>query len=347
MAYDRRRALLVTCSLLTLLVATTLMPAAGLGTFPSIESDGPNSGFAVTGPSTLTDDPRLTPTVTASQSTASTPAAETVTTSSTTPMQDDATTTPDGDDEDDEDDSGGLGLVRVPLLLASLLAGLGALLTGYVAFVLGLVAVFGSDVASPLPLSGRIRSIPQTTMALLIGTSSVTSSFVGRLGSALTQIRSGFAGVSLSLGGLGLRALLAPLSIGSGLAGALSRGLSTLTLSVGRRSSRDTGTATTVDARETATTGTSSTGASDPEPVGSVLGAYERMVDRLPVADASARTPTEMARAAVDAGWPATPVERLTSLFQRVRYGGHEETTERTSRARAALDRLRKFWGES
>lgn len=51
------------------------------------------------------------------------------------------------------------------------------------------------------------------------------------------------------------------------------------------------------------------------------------------------KTPGEVARAAVDRGFPREPVEALTDAFRDVEYGS-EPATSRRERARAALDRL-------
>lgn len=61
----------------------------------------------------------------------------------------------------------------------------------------------------------------------------------------------------------------------------------------------------------------------------------------LPRGDHRARTPREVARAAVAAGLPAGPVRRLTLAFERVRYGDAPETEALTARAVETLRTLR------
>ncbi|WP_435195242.1 DUF4129 domain-containing protein [Natronomonas sp. EA1] len=59
-------------------------------------------------------------------------------------------------------------------------------------------------------------------------------------------------------------------------------------------------------------------------------------------ATGNSRTPTEIAADIVAEGYPESPVDRLTALFVRVRYGDVEVTPERESRASDALsDALR------
>jgi len=52
------------------------------------------------------------------------------------------------------------------------------------------------------------------------------------------------------------------------------------------------------------------------------------------------RTPGEVARDAVDAGFPAEPVRRLTAVFRDVEYGNAQISDERRERAREAFESL-------
>ena len=54
------------------------------------------------------------------------------------------------------------------------------------------------------------------------------------------------------------------------------------------------------------------------------------------------RTPGEVARAAIDRGFPAAPVERLTTVFREVEYGDRSLSEGRLQRARTAFDELRE-----
>lgn len=58
------------------------------------------------------------------------------------------------------------------------------------------------------------------------------------------------------------------------------------------------------------------------------------------------RTPGEVARAAVDRGFPAGPVGQLTDAFRAVEYGGHSPSEELRDRARSAFETLRADRGE-
>lgn len=71
-----------------------------------------------------------------------------------------------------------------------------------------------------------------------------------------------------------------------------------------------------------------------------VYRAWRTMVSELDVPYDETTTPREFARAAIRAGAATDPVERLTDLFGRVRYGAAEPTNEREDRARDALAAL-------
>ena len=51
--------------------------------------------------------------------------------------------------------------------------------------------------------------------------------------------------------------------------------------------------------------------------------------------------PSEVARAAVDRGYPKHPVEELTALFREVEYGGRPLSAAVRDRAAAAFDSIR------
>ncbi|WP_435180052.1 DUF4129 domain-containing protein [Halorussus sp. AFM4] len=71
-----------------------------------------------------------------------------------------------------------------------------------------------------------------------------------------------------------------------------------------------------------------------------VFRAWREMTDHLDVRNPAASTPAEFAAAAVDAGMAREDVDRLTALFEEVRYGGEAPTEERE---RQALDALRRI----
>ncbi|AQL42531.1 hypothetical protein BV210_07320 [Halorientalis sp. IM1011] len=68
-----------------------------------------------------------------------------------------------------------------------------------------------------------------------------------------------------------------------------------------------------------------------------VYRAWRAMVSELDVTYGETTTPREFAREAVEAGADSAAVERLTDLFDRVRYGAVEPTEERERAARDAL----------
>lgn len=71
-----------------------------------------------------------------------------------------------------------------------------------------------------------------------------------------------------------------------------------------------------------------------------VYRAWRTMVTELDVPYGETTTPREFAREAARAGVATDPVERLTDLFDRVRYGAAEPTEDREDRARDALAAL-------
>ena len=76
-----------------------------------------------------------------------------------------------------------------------------------------------------------------------------------------------------------------------------------------------------------------------------VYRAWRDMTDVLDVDRPASSTPAEFAAAAVAAGVDAEPIEELTAVFERVRYGGEEATAERERRAAAALRRIEERHG--
>jgi hypothetical protein len=57
-------------------------------------------------------------------------------------------------------------------------------------------------------------------------------------------------------------------------------------------------------------------------------------------------TPGEVARAAVEEGYPPGAVEDLTGLFREVEYGGRRRSAEVRDRAARAYERIREAVGE-
>lgn len=76
-----------------------------------------------------------------------------------------------------------------------------------------------------------------------------------------------------------------------------------------------------------------------------VYRAWREMAAALPVDRPSSSTPGEFAAAARDAGVDADDAAELTELFEAVRYGGREATSDREERAVAALRRVESSYG--
>jgi hypothetical protein len=77
-----------------------------------------------------------------------------------------------------------------------------------------------------------------------------------------------------------------------------------------------------------------------------VFRAWRRMTEYVDVPEPKSSTPAEFARAARDAGMAEEDVALLTDLFQAVRYGGEEPTTDREQRAVEALREIETAYGE-
>lgn len=81
-------------------------------------------------------------------------------------------------------------------------------------------------------------------------------------------------------------------------------------------------------------------GAPPGRPENDVAAAYFELVRRLGLADRLSVTPGECADTAVGAGVDPGPVERLTGLFEEVRYGGADVTERHRRRSRQALEEI-------
>lgn len=86
---------------------------------------------------------------------------------------------------------------------------------------------------------------------------------------------------------------------------------------------------------------TSASGPGRPEPSNDVEAAWFEMVRRVGAEDEATRTPRDHAADAVEAGVDPDDAETLTSLFERVRYGGHAVTDARRDHARRTIQRVR------
>lgn len=78
----------------------------------------------------------------------------------------------------------------------------------------------------------------------------------------------------------------------------------------------------------------------DVDPTNDVYRAWLALGEALEEPRPAATSPRERARHAIEAGYPAGPVESLTRTFEAVRYGTAAPTPEHERRARAAIARL-------
>lgn len=78
------------------------------------------------------------------------------------------------------------------------------------------------------------------------------------------------------------------------------------------------------------------------DPANEVAGAWYEMVRGLGLADRETVTPRDCVAAAEAAGIDPGPVDRLTAVFERVRYGDAPVTDARRERSRAALEEIRQ-----
>ena len=76
-------------------------------------------------------------------------------------------------------------------------------------------------------------------------------------------------------------------------------------------------------------------------PRAEVRAAWHAFVDRLGVEDRETRTPGQLARRAIAAGFPAATVRRLVAVFRDVEYGDREPSPDRVRAARTAANDLR------
>lgn len=74
--------------------------------------------------------------------------------------------------------------------------------------------------------------------------------------------------------------------------------------------------------------------------------AWREMTTQLDIENAEATTPREFRDRAVDTGLPPDDVRELTDLFELVRYGGEDATTDREQRAVRVLRRIESAGGE-
>ena len=337
-AYDPARAALALLCVLVVAFAASLFPATGFGTYPtSADGGGGLTDDPLDGASTPSDPAQFTSTPTATPE----------------PTSDEATATPTPEPTTDESTPAAGSPVRTDGLGDFLVA---VLFTGTVLVVGGvgfLLAPLGNELtvagvelpALQARLRGIVGAVPRRTMTFVVGLSASVPGLLDSLGSLTTEVASSLGVVVAGAGraalgsarlftaGFAAAFVSLPRALGGGLfsmAGSLSR----VGGSFGRGPRGDDDT-TDAAARDTP--------ASDPEeetPPSTVQEVWAAMVELVPISNGRSATPRDYARAAIDAGFPSTAVEQLTTTFEEVRYGGRPSTADRLRAARAALRRI-------
>ncbi|MFC4549783.1 MULTISPECIES: DUF4129 domain-containing protein [Halorussus] len=349
MGHNRRHAALAALCVLAVLLAASLLPASGFGTYPAgfwsdrgagAPGGTAGSGAGFDGPDRpVPTSTRTTQETTDGTTTETTTARETETTTATTAAS---------DGDDGGGDASGAAFAVLGLFAAVVIAGLG--------FGTGMLSVAAAAGALPFtitvrgtPIGKLVGGLPERTMTLVVGFSSAAPQLLDDAGTLLREVGGGLSmvvgGLGTALGrtarfgfgGLGAAFVAVPralsgLGSGPGLLSGVTNNLSVPSFggkSNSRRSSGGGGSSADADPTE-------------PAPP-SVEEAWETLADRVPGRRRRSRTPGEIARAAVERGYPDDAVRQLTRAFEEVRYGG-KPRDDRTSVARSALDRLRRYW---
>jgi hypothetical protein len=365
--YDLSRAVLVVVSVLTVLLAASLFPASGYGTYPGTVGDGfaepsdptvpagvEEPAGTVENPDTTTrtaQEPTATGTTVATQSTERTADPGTQDTTATTDRQNGDTGGATGPDRGD-------GFPIFAFLVQLFVLFLGCVAVVAVLAILGEIERERTDdfdgyvVDLPMLPTFRVRAsflaIPQGTMSVLVGLTASAPQVLDGLGRTAGGL---FAGLDDLASGIGRAFVAVPRTLGKGLVaiprglgsglGSLSLGLSSLTAGISSRDWLPRGGDKPSDPRDGSRTDDAD-GAEEVDrgPV-SIDEAWEAMVDYVPLRRVESKTPAEVARAAVDGGLPRSAVERLTAVFRDVRYGRYPRSDERERTAREALAEIR------
>lgn len=339
----RRVAVLALC-VVAVALAALLFPATGLDAAPS---DPTGAGDAGSGPDDARgpSSPGATPTAsggtdsggTAGSTDTTTATADRTATPGRTGTSDVTPTDRDGGPPSDE---GGGALARLGTWVATLVVVGGVALVAAGEGKTRDWPVFRQLPVPAVTVAGLGQAASAASMSFLVGLSSSLptllaglSAAAGATGSALSVA---FAGAGR---GLGAAIVSVPRAFGHALAG-LSGGFGALFAGRSR-----TGRVARADAGRSASDAAGPTGPLDREdgaeddPPATVEGAWIAMVERLPGGHRETKTPAELARTAVDRGFPSEPVGTLTDAFQRVSYGG-AAGDELTDEALAALARI-------
>ncbi|MFD1512819.1 DUF4129 domain-containing protein [Halomarina rubra] len=338
----RRAALLALCAIAVILAAS-LFPAVGFGSYPSGSWTGPAGDAAVSGPAdgqpADVEDPTDDPNGQSDENAPGEPTPTPTATPTATPTETPAAADSGGDRHDG---SGGESLLLVPVLAVFgglfLVLGLSLRRLGYRRRGFWFVHPSLPDLP-PAFVRNALAAIPQATMGFVVGVGATlprllddTATVLGAAGSAVVNVGRGAARA------MALTLTAVPTAFAAGLGGiatGFGRALGALpgaASSLGGQTIRD---GSTTDA--TTTTEEESL-AEDLGPL-SVEEAWAEMTDRVPIRNRNAATPGQYARRAVRRGLPARSVGTLTRLFREVRYGGRSGE-ERFGDALDAYDAL-------
>ncbi|MFC5971035.1 DUF4129 domain-containing protein [Halomarina salina] len=324
----RRAALLALCAIAVVLAAS-LFPATGLGTYPSDVWSGAPGGPPMFGSG---GDPVQQPATPAQPQ----PATEETTTAPTTTYA----PADNSDPPRDESSSGG-GLWPVALLLGFVaVLGLALNRLGYERRGFWLVHATLPDIP-PAFVRSALGTVPRVTMGFVVGLSATlprllddTSTVVAAAGSAVGTVARGAARATV----VTVTAVPAAFAAGaSGLTSGIGSALGALpgaVSSLGGQTSREW------PSSDTAANTSAGDDRADAEARGplTVEEAWAEMTARVPIRNRSAATPGQYAREAVRRGLPSRSVGTLTRAFQEVRYGDRDGTGERLDAARDAYD---------
>lgn len=372
MGYDLSRAALVVVSVLAVLLAASLFPASGYGTYPGTVGEGvagptdPTAPAGVDGPGGTAETPDTTARTTQDPSATETTVGTGDPGTTADPTTREPTQEPTATTEQQDADTGGAsdpdrggGFPILGFLLQFVLLFVGAVL------LVGLLAVVGDIerrrtgefdgyvVDLPGLPTFRVRAsflaIPQGTMSVLVGLTASAPQVLDGLGRTVGGV---FAGLDELASGVGTAFVAIPTALGKGLVaiprglgsglGSLSLGLSSLTAGISTRDWLSRGGDKPDDPRDGVRAGDTAT--EEPAETGpvSIDEAWETMVDAVPLRRPDSKTPAEVARAAVDGGLPRSAVERLTTVFRDVRYGRYPRSDDRKRTAREALAEIRE-----
>jgi len=347
-----RRLALALC-VVAVVLAALLFPATGLDAAPAgpigsgDDGPGPDPGNT-SGSSSASGGATLTPAEGTNGGQGGTTDTATPTPAAggaATPAEADGAATPTDSDEggvSSDDDAGGLGW-------------LGQWVTAFVVVVGVALVGAGEGKSRDWPMFRRLPVPAVTVVGLGQAASTASMSFLVRLSSTVPGLLAGLSTAAAATGsalstalagtgrGLGAAVVTVPRGIahalagvGTGLTGFLSTMTGTTTASGSGPGSfgggRSSGSADSADGED-----------EDPdEPPATVEDAWVAMVERLPGGHRETKTPGELARLAVDQGFPVAPVETLTDAFRRVTYGGASPGDELTDEALAALTRIER-----